>query len=65
MMLIRKRGRGSTSQPLHAPYDDAMDDIRDRFIEKVAAGKRFVDIGGLWGMVNEKATVAAAAGASP
>jgi hypothetical protein len=41
-----------------------MDDIRDRFIEKVAAGKRFVDIGGLWGMVNEKATVAAAAGAS-
>lgn len=41
-----------------------MDDIRDVYIARVVPGRRFVDIGGLWGVVNEKATVAASAGAS-
>jgi hypothetical protein len=40
-----------------------MDDIRDQFIAQVVPGKRFVDIGGLWGEVNEKVSVAAELGA--
>jgi 2-polyprenyl-3-methyl-5-hydroxy-6-metoxy-1,4-benzoquinol methylase len=38
-------------------------DVRDDLIRKVVAGKTFVDVGGLWGTVNERVSVAAAAGA--
>jgi len=39
-------------------------DIRDRFIARVVKGKSFADVGGLWGVVNEKVSVAHAAGAA-
>lgn len=39
-------------------------DPRDLYIAQVVAGKTFVDMGGLWGTVNEKVTVAAKAGAA-
>jgi hypothetical protein len=38
-------------------------DPRDRFIHQVAAGRSFVDVGGLWGTVNERVSVAHEAGA--
>ena len=38
-------------------------DHRDGFINAVARGKSFLEVGGLWGEVNEKATVAFRAGA--
>jgi hypothetical protein len=34
-------------------------DLRDDFIARVVAGKSFADIGGLWGTINEKVSVAA------
>ena len=34
-------------------------DLRDEFIMRVVSGKSFVDVGGLWGTVNEKVSVAA------
>ena len=34
-------------------------DLRDEFIGRVAEGRSFADVGGLWGVVNEKVTVAA------
>ncbi len=39
-------------------------DPRDIYIARVVKGKTFIDIGGLWGTVNEKVTVAAKAGAA-
>lgn len=39
-------------------------DPRDAFIERVASGLTFVDVGGLWGTVNEKVSVASRHGAS-
>jgi len=39
-------------------------DNRDELIGKFAAGKTFADVGGLWGTINEKVSVASAAGAS-
>jgi hypothetical protein len=39
-------------------------DHRDEFIREVASGKSFLEVGGLWGAVNEKATVAHRAGAT-
>jgi ubiquinone/menaquinone biosynthesis C-methylase UbiE len=39
-------------------------DPRDDLIRRVAPGRQFVDIGGLWGVVREKVTIAAQAGAS-
>jgi hypothetical protein len=33
-------------------------DLRDEYISRVVAGKTFVDVGGLWGTVNEKVSVA-------
>jgi hypothetical protein len=40
--------------------------IRSRLLtEAVSGGRSFVDIGGLWGVVNEQVTVAAAGGAHP
>lgn len=33
-------------------------DLRDEHISRVVAGKTFVDVGGLWGTVNEKVSIA-------
>src|SRR5688500_4130983 len=41
-----------------------MADPQDRFISTVVAGKSFADVGGLWGTVNEKVSVARAYGAA-
>jgi hypothetical protein len=41
-----------------------MQDIRDRMVQEVARGRSFVDIGGLYGIVRERASVAHAAGAA-
>lgn len=41
-----------------------MSDLRDEYIGKVVKGKSFADVGGLWGMVNEKVSVAYRCGAS-
>ena len=38
-------------------------DIRDSLISRVVRGHSFADVGGLWGTVNEKVSVAARAGA--
>ncbi len=38
-------------------------DLRDEFIGRVVRDRSFVDVGGLWGTVNEKVSVAAANGA--
>jgi hypothetical protein len=40
-----------------------MRDLRDKYIGKVVKGKSFADVGGLWGTVNEKVSVAHAYGA--
>ena len=40
-----------------------MSDVRDTYISQVVAGKSFADVGGLWGTVNEKVSVAHAHGA--
>ena len=40
-----------------------MRDVRDTYISQVVAGKSFADVGGLWGTVNEKVSVAHAHGA--
>jgi len=39
-------------------------DHRQEFISEVVVGKSFLEVGGLWGAVNEKATVAFQAGAT-
>lgn len=39
-------------------------DLRDEFIKRVVPGQSFADVGGLWGTVNEKVSVAANAGAA-
>jgi SAM-dependent methyltransferase len=39
-------------------------DLRDVYIGKVAKGKSFAEVGGLWGTVNEKVSVAHTDGAS-
>ncbi|MCS6924964.1 MAG: class I SAM-dependent methyltransferase [Candidatus Binatia bacterium] len=41
-----------------------MRDLRDEYIGRVVRGKSFADVGGLWGAVNEKVSVAHAYGAS-
>lgn len=41
-----------------------MKDLRDEYIGRVVRGKSFADVGGLWGTVNEKISVAHAYGAS-
>jgi hypothetical protein len=40
-----------------------MTDPRDRYIHQVAAGRTFAEVGGLWGTLNERVSVAHAAGA--
>ncbi|HEY1341288.1 MAG TPA: hypothetical protein VGF59_27450 [Bryobacteraceae bacterium] len=39
-------------------------DLRDELIARVVTGRSFADVGGLWGTVNEKVTVAARQGAA-
>ncbi len=39
-------------------------DIRDEFLGRIVHGRSFAEVGGLWGVVNEKASVALQAGAS-
>lgn len=39
-------------------------DVRDKYISRVVKGNTFADIGGLWGTVNEKVSVAHRCGAS-
>jgi hypothetical protein len=41
-----------------------MSDLRDEYISRVVRGKSFADVGGLWGTVNEKISVAHMYGAS-
>lgn len=41
-----------------------MKDLRDEYIGRVVRGKSFADVGGLWGTVNEKVSVAHRYGAS-
>lgn len=38
-------------------------DPRDRYVQQVVPGRSFVDVGGLWGTVNERVSIAHAAGA--
>lgn len=38
-------------------------DVRDRFVQQVVNGRTFAEVGGLWGTVSEKVSVAHAAGA--
>src|SRR5215470_8272949 len=40
-----------------------MTDPRDRYIHRVTAGRTFAEVGGLWGTLNERISVAHAAGA--
>ena len=39
-------------------------DLRDEFIERVVRGYTFAEVGGLWGLLNEKVSVAHRAGAT-
>jgi hypothetical protein len=41
-----------------------MDPIRQRWIPAAVAGKSFIEVGGLWGVVNEQVTMAHASGAT-
>lgn len=45
-------------------YRAVRPDLRDTFIARVVRGKTFADVGGLWGVVNEKVSVAHRHGAS-
>jgi 2-polyprenyl-3-methyl-5-hydroxy-6-metoxy-1,4-benzoquinol methylase len=53
-------GKRSLTQDLNGSSEDA----RDQWIKDLVPGKSFVDVGGLWGTVNEKVTVAAKVGAA-
>jgi hypothetical protein len=48
----------------HSSYRVASVDVRDQFIQRVVAGGSFAEVGGLWGTVSEKISVAAKAGAT-
>ena len=41
-----------------------MTDVRDHYISKVVEGRSFADVGGLWGTINEKASIAHGFGAT-
>lgn len=45
-------------------YLNKFNDLRDEYISRVVAGKTFVDVGGLWGTVNEKISLAHECGAT-
>ena len=63
MRSLRDRLNRS-SEPPKAAVKTPPKDLRDEFIERVVAGRSFCDVGGLWGTVKEKVSVASAAGAS-
>jgi hypothetical protein len=56
--------RAPPSPPAPNLAAPAYADARDRFIRDVVRGKSFCDVGGLWGTVRERVSVADKAGAS-
>ena len=59
MAAADKKSPQATLTPRGSP----MSDVRDTYLGQVVAGKSFADVGGLWGTVNEKVSVAHAHGA--
>jgi tetratricopeptide (TPR) repeat protein len=59
-VLEKKQHTGKTSLLLELETDD----IRDRYIARVVKNKTFAEVGGLWGSVNEKVSVASKYGAT-
>ena len=45
-------------------YSDEVRDPRSLFVERVASGRSFIDIGGLWGLIGEQVSTAHRAGAT-
>ncbi len=58
-ILDKQRQTGESSLLLELEAHD----IRDRYIARVVKGKTFAEVGGLWGTVNEKVSVASKYGA--
>ncbi|MEG3971326.1 tetratricopeptide repeat protein [Microcoleus sp. T2B6] len=58
-ILEKQRQTGESSILLELEAKD----IRDRYIARVAKGKTFAEVGGLWGTVSEKVSVASKYGA--
>jgi len=58
--LEKQRQTGESSLLLELEAND----IRDRYIARVVKGKTFAEVGGLWGTVNEKVSVASKYGAT-
>jgi tetratricopeptide (TPR) repeat protein len=58
-ILEKQRQTGESTVLLELENDD----IRDRYIARVAKGKTFAEVGGLWGTVSEKLSVASKYGA--
>ncbi|MEG4576285.1 tetratricopeptide repeat protein [Microcoleus sp. N3A4] len=58
-ILEKQRQTGESSLLLELETHD----IRDRYIARVVKGKTFAEVGGLWGTVNEKVSVASKYGA--
>ena len=59
-ILEKQRQTGESSLLLELEAND----IRDRYIARVVKGKTFAEVGGLWGTVNEKVSVASKYGAT-
>ena len=59
-ILEKQRQIGGSSLLLELEAND----IRDRYIARVVKGKTFAEVGGLWGTVNEKVSVASKYGAT-
>ncbi len=59
-ILAKQRQTGESSLLLELEAHD----IRDRYIARVVKGKTFAEVGGLWGTVNEKVSVASKYGAA-
>jgi hypothetical protein len=55
---------GGASGPDHAVGAEVAPDARDAFIRRVTPGGTFCDVGGLWGTVKEKVSLAVECGAS-
>ncbi|MEG4445167.1 tetratricopeptide repeat protein [Microcoleus sp. AT9_B5] len=58
-ILEKQRQTGESTLLLELEAED----IRDRYIARVAKGKTFAEVGGLWGTVSEKVSVASKYGA--
>jgi tetratricopeptide (TPR) repeat protein len=59
-ILDKQRQTGESSLLLELEADD----IRDRYIARVVKAKTFAEVGGLWGTINEKVSVASKYGAT-